>query len=432
MAENQDNGTSGKNMHQEKMLGKETEGEQADIIYKRQIESDDNNEEENEFTVEEIHVPKIEEKRLSKCEVCILKIPLVETIADFLCFECEMYVCLNCSVDHSSHNGIKMWGEEKEKEKIRRKYFDKVMNESEKETEEKLKKNEVIMCDRLKVKQSATEKDCWITALCGLGNKAWVACDYSNSSIKIFKTGNNVLQRCVRLRFEAVGITEIQIYQNAAQPNLVSGSCTDNPVSKKEKYHQSFIAATIPSQLKIIYIDLSEKPASKIKEIETEKDCYDIQFQDGMIFTTCREYPSDWSVYIISISGQTKKKIHTGYTGLVPRLALVAEKVYLTLCNNGKVQCRNFNGEVISEIVIEKSEPGGISADLDNNVFVCSLFHNSVYKLDANLTRYESVLDQPVDCIKDPYAQCCQRNRLFIGHYELSILRNFVTVVGQV
>ena len=95
---------------------------------------------------------------------------------------------------------------EKEKEKedktgirrIAKKLWDDVMNESEKESEEKFKTNKVSICDRVNVKHELDQTDCFITGLCGLENRRWVACDWYNYCIKIFKLGSHVIQRYIR------------------------------------------------------------------------------------------------------------------------------------------------------------------------------------------------------------------------------------------
>ena len=152
-----------------------------------------------------------------------------------------------------------------------------------------------------------------------------------------------------------------------------------------------------------------------------------------MIFTVCSKgrYGSLWSVCIQSTDGDTLHKFDTGIYGYFPGpyLAVVSGRVYLTDWHNDKVQCRNVEGQVIIDKTIEGSRPAGISVDPDNNVYVCAWRDNNVYKLDADLTRYKSVLDQTAGYVRDPRAMCYYRDKLFISHLGPPSLDNVVTVV---
>ena len=143
-------------------------------------------------------------------------------------------------------------------------------------------------------------------------------------------------------------------------------------------------------------------------------------------------FDSSCYVYIKSTDGDTLHMFDTGIYGdfpFGPYLAVVSGRVYLTDRHNNKVQCRNVEGQVIADITIEGSEPAGTSVDPDNNVYVCARWDNNVYKLDADLTRYNSVLDQTTGYVKEPRALCYYRDKLFISHDWSTSLCNVVTVV---
>ena len=161
---------------------------------------------------------------------------------------------------------------------------------------------------------------------------------------------------------------------------------------------------------------------------------------EDKIFTVCSEgrhdspfsvFDSPCYVYIKSTDGDTLHKFDTGIYGYpVPYLAVVSGRVYLTDWDNNKVQCRNVEGQVIADKTIEGSRPEGISVDPDNNVYVCARRDEKVYKLDADLTRYNSVLDQTTGYVESPCALCYYRDKLFISHVgPLASLGNVVTVV---
>ena len=421
-----------------------------------------------------------------RCETCVRKGSMIDCVAVILCFVCEMFVCVDCMSDHSSHDGMIVGREErermgcksesermeekskrlgktskrigfedesdrqkteKEKEKedktgirrIAKKLWDDVMNESEIESEEKFKTNKVSICDRVNVKHGLDQnEDCFITGLCGLENRRWVVCDFCNSCIKIFKLGSHVIQRYIRF----VGsdsnpwdVTEIDLKQNSAEPSLVSGSSSGiSGTDRADPDKQCLIAVTLPWKHQIMFIDVSKKPALLHKVLYTEGQCRSIEFYEDKIFTVCREgrYRSPfWSVYIKSTDGDTLHKFNTFIYGDIPApdLAVVSGRVYLTDRNNNKVQCRNVEGQVITDITIEGSEPAGISVDPDNNVYVCARRDNKVYKLDADLTRYKSVLDQTTGYVEDPRDLCYYRDKLFISNFGRPSLRNVVTVL---
>ena len=422
------------------------------------------------------------ESNNARCEMCVQKGSIIDRVAVFLCFVCEMFVCVNCMSDHSSHDGMSVGREEregmrwisesermeeknkglgktsqgedgsdrqkteKEKEKedktgirrIAKKLWDDVMNESEIESEEKFKTNKVSICDRVNVKHELDQTDCWITGLCGLENRRWVACDYYNSCIKIFKLGSHVIQRYIQfVGFDSKpwDVTEIDLKQNSAEPSLVSGSSSGiSGTDRADPDKQCLIAVTLPWKRQIMFIDVSKKPALLHKVLYTEGQCRSIQFYEDKIFTLCSEgrYGSPCYVYIQSTDGDTLHMFDTGSYGYFPfgpYLAVVSERVYLTDRNNNKVQCRNVEGQVITDKTIEGSGPVGISVDPDKNVYVCALWDNTVYKLDADLTRYNSVLDQTAAYVEDPLALCYYRDKLFISHYGPPSLGNVVTVV---
>ena len=399
--------------------------------------------------------------------------PWYDKVAVFMCFVCQIYVCADCMSKHKGHEGMKVgrreserqereeserMGEHSEKEgntgkgkglgkaakrvrleaeskreKMRRKYINRVMNESEIERKEKFYSSHVVVCDRVEVRHELDQtEDCSITGLCGLENKRWVVCDRDNHCIKIYEVGSNVLQRYIRfVGSEPWGVTEIHLKQNSAEPNLVSGSSSDiSETGWADPGKQCLIAVTLPRKRQILFIDLNKNPAKTQKTIKTEKQCFDIKFYDDKIFTVCREDPLSVysrSVYIHSTDGVTLHKFNADNYDVF--LAVVSGRVYLTNLYNSKVQCRNVKGQVDTEITIEGSWPVGISVDPDNNVYVCARKHNKVYKLNADLTRYKSVLDQTAGYLEELSALCYYRDKLFISHDRSSYLRNVVTVV---
>ena len=421
------------------------------------------------------------ESNNARCEMCVQKGSMIDSVAVFLCFVCEMFVCVNCMSDHSSHDGMSVGREEregmrwiserermkekrkglgktsqgedgsdrqkteKEKEKedktgirrIAKKLWDDVMNESEIEREEKFNTNKVSICDRVNVKHGLDRKDCWITGLCGLENRRWVACDFWNSCIKIFKLGSHVIQRYIRfVGSDPWDVTEIDLKQNSAEPSLVSGSSSGiSGTDRADPDKQCLIAVTLPWQRQIMFIDVSKKPALRHKVLYTERECYSIEFYEGKIFTLCSEgrYDSPWFVYIKSTDRDTLHKFNTGIYGDFPfhgpYLAVVSGRVYLTDRDNNKVQCTNVEGQLIADITIKGSRPRGISVDPDNNVYMCACRPDNVYKLDADLTGYNSVLDRTAGYVEKPDALCYYRDKLFISHYWPPSLRHVVTVV---
>ena len=430
---------------------------------------------------EDIHI-QIEELRVSekskkgaKCESCLRgdsswferserereererrgERPWYDRVAVFMCFICQIYVCADCMPKHEGHEGMNVGRKESERkglfakmkerlqkaqrereknerERMRRKYINKVMNESETERTKEFYSSHAVVCDRVEVKHELDKKeDSRILGLCGLKNKRWVVCDYRNSCIKIFKVGSNVLQRYIRfVGSRPHGVTEIHLKQNSAEPNLLSDSSSDiSATDWADPNKQSLIAVTIPGKHQIMYINLSKNPIKTRKAIKTEGHCYYIQFYDDKIFTVCseRHLVSPWYVYIISTDGVTLNKFDTSIDD--PHLAVVSGRVYFTDLYNDKVQCRNVQGQVVTDIAIEGSWPLGITVDPDNNVYVCAWKHNKVYKLDADLTRYKSVLDQTGGYEEQPDALCYYRDKLFISHYVESSSRNVVTVV---
>ena len=306
------------------------------------------------------------ESNNARCEMCVQKGSIIDSVAVFLCFVCEMFVCVNCMSDHSSHDGMSVGREEregmrwisesermeekskglgktsqgedgsdrqkteKEKEKedktgirrIAKKLWDDVMNESEIEREEKFKTNKVSICDQVNVKHELDRTDCYITGLCGLENRRWVACDCRNSCIKIFKLGSHVIQRYVR--FVGAGpwdVTEIDLKQNSAEPSLVSGSSSGiSGTDRADPDKQCLIAVTLPWKHQIMFIDVSKKPALLHKVLYTEGQCRSIQFYEDKIFTVCSEsrYDSTCYVYIQSTDGDTLHMFNTGSYGYFP------------------------------------------------------------------------------------------------------------------
>ena len=415
-----------------------------------------------------------------------------ERVAVYLCFDCEMYVCRNClAARHRSHRGMEVWRkeremegeasgsdrmevqssrermnkglgkkiermrleEENEREKERGKsesermeeesegkislLLDDLMKESKTERMEKFESSQVRIYDRLNVKHKLDlDEDCWITGLCVLENTRWVACDYNNGCLKIFSLGSNLLQRYIRVEWAGpYDITEIRVNQNSTEPNLESGSRSEVSVTARaEQDKHCLVAVTLFLERKIVFIDLSKKPALLYKVIHTKELCWGIKFYDGKIFTVCGGDRDDApvSVYIKSTDGVTINKFDTGIHGEIPDpyLTVVSGRVYLTDRHSNKVQCRNVEGQLINEITIEGSRLAGISVDPDNNVYVLAREHNELYKLDADLTRYKSVLDRTAGSIAIPDALCYYKDQLFISHFGPLSLLNHVTVVG--
>ena len=405
------------------------------------------------------------EKRNSKCESCMSE-GLYDRVSIFLCLVCEIYVCAGCMDEHRSHEGMKVWRnkepgvwgnlkktvtkafgltlksdrkkerEESERERMLGNFVDQLFSESETERKKELKKkSRISICDRVDVKHKLDrDEDCEITGLCGLENRRWVACDYRNSCIKIFKLGSHVIQRYIRfVGADPWDVTEIDFKQNSAEPSLVSGSSSGiSGTDRADPDKQCLIAVTLPWKHQIMFIDVSKKPALLHKVLYTERRCRSIQFYEDKIFTLCNEglYGSPWFVYIKSTDGDRLHMFNTGiYGDPVPYLAVVSGRVYLTDGHNHKVQCRNVEGQVIADITIEGLEPAGISVDPDNNVYVCAWWDNKVYQLDADLTRYNSVLDRTPVYVESPRALCYYRDKLFISHLGQLSLRNVVTVV---
>ena len=384
--------------------------------------------------------------------------PWYDKVAVFMCFVCQIYVCVDCMSKHKGHEGMKVGRKEserktgflakikgrlqkagrerekKEKKRMRIKFVIDLVNESDRTRKEKVYGSHAVVCDRVEVRHELDQrKDCAITGLCGLENKRWIVCDFRNSCIKIYKVGSNVLQRYIRFEgSEPFDVTEIHLKQNSAEPNLVSGSSSDiSETGWADTGKHCLIAVTLPRKRQILFIDLNKNPAKTQKIIKTEKECFDIKFYDDKIFTVCKEDPpfdSPWSVYIRSTDGVTLHKFYIDFDA--PFLAVVSGRVYLTDWLDNEVHCRNVEGQVVTEITIEGSWPVGICVDPDNNVYVCARKHNKVYKLNADLTRYKSVLDQTAGYLEEPSALCYYRDKLFISHDHWSpYLDNVVTVV---
>ena len=424
-------------------------------------------EEETSVQMEESTVRE-REKRNSKCESCMSE-GLYDRVSIFLCLVCEIYVCAGCMDEHRSHEGMEMWKneepgvweklkkrvtkafgltpeserkkerEESERERMLGNFVDQLFSESETERKKELKKkSRVSVCDRVNVKHGLDRRDyCRITGLCGLETRRWVACDFCNSCIKIFKLGSHVIQRYIRfVRSDPWGVTEIDLKQNSAEPSLVSGSSSSiSGTDRADPDKPCLIAVTLPWKHQIMFIDVSKKPALLHKVLYTETQCWSIEFYEDKIFTVCRElrHHSPCYVYIQSTDGDTLHMFDIGIYGYFPfhgpYLAVVSGRVYLTDWRNNKVQCRNVEGQVIADITIKGSGPVGISVDPDNNVYVCAQRPDNVYQLDADLTRYNSVLDQTTDYVESPLALCYYRDKLFISHDFPPSLRHVVTVV---
>ena len=477
MAQNRNNATEGK-VEEEEERGQET-SDQMEQLFVRERDKEKEIRERTSVQFQE-HFVSVREKKSSKCESCVSE-GWYNREAVFLCLVCEIYVCAGCMRKHRWHEGMEEVREESERdqrekmenkklgvwEKIKKRvtktfgkaansekresdnerkieqiervrmlgnFVEQLFSESETERRKELKKkSRVSVCDRVNVKHELDRTDCDITGLCGLENRRWVACDFYNSCIKIFQLGSHVIQRYIR--FLGAGpwdVTEIDLKQNSAEPTLVSGSSSGiSGTDRADPDKPWFIAVTLPWKHQIMFIDVGKKPALRHKVLYTERQCWSIEFYDDKIFTVCRElrYDSPCYVYIKSTDGDTLHKFDTGIYGYfpVPYFDVVSGRVYLTDRRNHKVQCRNVEGEVITDKTIEWSGPVGISVDADNNVYVCALLHDKVYKLDANLTRYKSVFDQTPCYIGRPFALCYYRDKLFINHH--GPLRNFVTVV---
>ena len=422
--------------------------------------------EETSVQMEELFVSE-RKKKSSKCESCVSK-GEYDSVSIFLCLVCEIYVCAGCMDEHRSHEGMKVWRNEEpgvwgklkkrvtkafgltlksdrkkerkesEREGMLGNFVDQLFSESETERKKELKKkSRISVCDRVDVKHKLDwDENCEISGLCGLENRRWVACDWFNSCIKIFKLGSHVIQRYIRF----VGATpwdvaEIDLKQNSAEPSLVSGSSSGiSGTDRADPDKPCLIAVTLPWKHQIMFIDVGKKPALLHKVLYTEGQCRSIEFYEDKIFTVCSEGrfdPPFWFVYIKSTDGDTLHKFNTGIYGdfSEPYLAVVSGRVYLTYRYNNKVQCRNVEGQVITDITIKGSRPVGISVDPDNNVYVCAWWDNKVYQLDADLTRYNSVLDQTTDYVENPDALCYYRDKLFTSHFGPSSLDNVVTVV---
>ena len=152
-----------------------------------------------------------------KCEICVRENVVSESETVFLCFECEIYVCVNCTAEHRSHKGMRLGTmncnryrvmeksdsteEHSESERMLNEFIEELMIETENERNEKLKNRHVCINDRVNVKHVLDKNNCGITQLCKMEKDKWMVCDNFNSCVKIFKEGSNVLQRYIRFGF---------------------------------------------------------------------------------------------------------------------------------------------------------------------------------------------------------------------------------------
>ena len=414
---------------------------------------------ENDFIREEMNIYiRKEKKNYSICEICICKQPFIENAAVFLCFVCEVYICASCKIDHQLHDGMGVGSEENERrgeeckgggmgedlealrklsenserDEMRRKFLDEIMSESLIERVDKFDSKYVRISDRVNVKDVRDENDCWITGLCGLSNTGWVVCDYNNNCLKLFKLGNNALQRYIQFESQPYGVTEVQ---NSNEPDLVSGCKSVVSITNKSgPDKQCLIAVTLPWKHQIIFTDLTKRPALKEKIVSTEKQCYCLQFCDAKLFILCLESPyyiSSFYIYLKSLDGTTLYILNTDiYFGSVPQLAVISGIVYITDSNNHTIHCSNIESKLSSEITIKGSGAVGISVTPNNEVYVSAKYHNKVYYLDSNLTLHYSVLDHTKSHIQEPNTMCYHQGKLYISHFESSSVCNFVTVVS--
>ena len=352
------------------------------------------------------------------CENCVRgnMVDLYERLAAFLCFVCELYLCATCKSYHWKHECMEVGGkqseglEEKNDNKgMEMKLLDQLMDESKEKREDEFQKKKASICSRVKVKHELDKENCRITGLCGLDSKKWVACDESNSCVKIFEFGSNLLLRYIQFKSKPSGVAEIHAQMDK----------------------QCFLAVTLPQKRQIMLLDVGKKPAIEQNPIHTEKPCYDIEFYNDKIFTLCTEGSfSHWYVYVISTKGDKSENFYIDTHKVDVRgLAVFSGGIFLTDHHNHKVYRRNSEGQTTSEILIPRSMSYGISVDPDNMVYICARGRDQIYKLECDLKEYNEMLNKQTNYLKDPCALSYYRSMSFIGHLSLSPSDNFVTVV---
>ena len=100
--------------------------------------------------------------------------------------------------------------------------------ENEPNREELLNEKEECVCDKVNVKHHLDKKPCLITWVCGMDNSVWVACDYENYVIKLFRRLTNDLQRRKRFMPQSFDVTEIRVKQKSTDPFSEHGSSKTN------------------------------------------------------------------------------------------------------------------------------------------------------------------------------------------------------------
>ena len=370
------------------------------------------------------------------CDRCFI-MEYIKVIALYMCVVCEKYVCEVCFNRHDnpckSHTVIRVKSESGENDGFDD-FVSSMMNESKKERKESLRKTNVCVCDYVDTKHGLVkDKDCDIRGITGYANKWWVLCDYDNYCIKLFSLGSNVLQRYIRLGSKPWDVTEIIVKNKTTEQDSASCSETDISETDNKPDRKHLLAVTFLGECFILIIDLGKNPAVIHSKIKTEKECLQIDFYDGNLYTACKEL-SRYSVSILSVEGVTLKTFQTDIPGswhhYWPSLTVLNGNIYMTDYYNHRVVCYNDEGRILHEIRIDLSFTQGICVDRsEDKVYVSSYWHDKVYELESDLSRYTSVIDQTKRYMKRPWAICFYSDKLYVSHYPWSVSGFYVTVV---
>ena len=291
-------------------LDKDRENKNCIFTFQRKINMTDRGSrvDDNKLAVDEIQeiqtTPEITDPKRPRldpnsvfCDICLNK-SLSMNVALFVCFSCEVYLCLDCFRKHDSHDVMEVGNDDKSMDEGTKRLLESVRNEG--DILEKFETETNRVCDRIYLKHALDQTDCWITGLCALDDKTWVVCDCFNFSIKMLTVGNNSIQRYIRLGAKPYDVTAIYMKQD----DIISQS-TDITHDKKS---ERLFGVTFPGQRQILFIDANRNPATVISKIHTERKCHSLEFHMNIIFTVCEENPnpdiSKFFIYLLSTEGK--------------------------------------------------------------------------------------------------------------------------------
>ncbi|XP_053385684.1 uncharacterized protein LOC128550506 [Mercenaria mercenaria] len=247
-------------------------------------------------------------------------------------------------------------------------------------------KDEFTFINKINVKASTDEKDCFIESMALVSSNKLAIVDNYNRTLKVVDTDNKTIKKAMKFQSSPFGITTI--------------SCDQ-------------VAVTFPKECKIEIVSTSED-ISLVETLKTNGSCLGICFKNEKLYVSYLPMPPNIPIkfQILRLTGAVQKTIRPDsevlkYSTYPSCIAVSPEEnsVFVSDWKCHKVFCIDMDGNMLSMYQDELEHPSDIFMSLLGSVYLLNKGQHLLYEVKSDLSE-ATVLLGIGDGLAFPNAMC--------------------------